>query len=276
MKKILEVKNLICGYDSRFFLEDVNLKVDEKEFIGIIGPNGSGKTTLLRAITRVLKPKSGTISFNGRDLWSIGPGQLACKVAVVSQKSESANMSVEEYILLGRTPHYKRFQLLETQKDFDIAARCMALTETECLKNKLMDEISGGERQLALIARALTQEPELLLLDEPTTFLDITHQINILDLIKRLNRELNLTVMMVLHDLNLASEYCDRLVLLNKGRIHKMGRPEEVIDYRTIEEVYRTLVVIDKNPISLKPHLFTVTEDNRKKERDRKPDRQKK
>ena len=128
-----------------------------------------------------------------------------------------------------------------------------------------MSEISGGERQLASIAHALTQEPILLLLDEPTAHLDITHQVQILELIKRLNRELGLTVLMVLHDLNLASEYCSRLVLLNRGCIHKTGPPEEVLTYRTIEEVYKTVVVVEKNPLSGKPCIFLVTEEEMEK-----------
>ena len=123
-----------------------------------------------------------------------------------------------------------------------------------------MSRISGGERQLALIARALAQEPKLLLLDEPTTFLDIAHQVNILDLIRRLNKNFGLTVIMILHDLNLAGEYCHRLALFNNGEIHKFGLPEEVLDYRIIEEVYKTVVVVEKNPISCKPYVLAISE----------------
>ncbi|MBU3933980.1 MAG: ABC transporter ATP-binding protein, partial [Candidatus Omnitrophica bacterium] len=130
-------------------------------------------------------------------------------------------------------------------------------------------EISGGERQLVVIARALTQEPRLLLLDEPTAHLDITHQVGVLDLIKKLNREFGLTVIMVLHDLNLASEYCHRLLLINEGRIHKAGLPEEVLNYQIIEEVYKTVVVVEKNPISSKPYILIVPEEERQKERSR-------
>ena len=137
----------------------------------------------------------------------------------------------------------------------------MELTDAFKLKETLMSEISEGERQLASIARALTQEPALLLLDEPTSHLDITHQVQILELIKRLNRELGLTVLMVLHDLNLASEYSSRLLLLSNGSIYKIGRPEEVITYKTIEEVYKTVVLVEKNPLSGKPCVFLATEE---------------
>jgi iron complex transport system ATP-binding protein len=262
---VLEVKELICGYDSEFVLQNINLKVEDRELIGIIGPNGSGKTTLLRVISRILKPKKGIVLLEGKNIWQMEFKELAKRIAVVPQSLASVGMSVEEFVLLGRIPYFRRFQFLEAKKDFDIAQKCMALTDTLKLKDHPLAEISGGERQLALIARALVQEPRLLLLDEPTTHLDITHQVGILDLIRRLNKELGLTVIMVLHDLNLASEYCQRLVLINEGRIHKIGRPEEVLNYQVIEEVYKTIVVVRKNPISSKPYILLVSGEERQK-----------
>jgi len=264
---ILSVKNIDCGYGEKIVLRNVDLSIKKGELIGIIGPNGSGKTTLLRAITRTLKPKAGGVFFGEKNIWHMRFRELARHVAVVSQMSEIGIMSVEEFVLLGRTPHYGEFQFLETKSDLDIAQRSMALTDTLKLKDHLIGEISGGERQLALIARALTQDPELLLLDEPTAHLDINHQVGILDLIRRLNKELGLTVIMVLHDLNLASEYCHRLVLLDNGGVHKIGRPEEVVDYETLEKVYKTTVVVEKSPVSSRPHIFVVSEEERQKER---------
>ena len=260
---MLEIKDLTCGYDSKIILQHINFQIKGGELAGIIGPNGSGKTTLLRAITRILKPEKGEVSLGGKNIWEMGFKELAKNIAVVSQDYETGYMSVEEFILLGRIPYHSRFQFLETKRDMEVAKRCMTLTNTFRLKDQLMEEISGGERQLALIARALVQEPKLLLLDEPTTHLDITHQVGILDLIKRLNREFGLTVVMTLHDLNLASEYCNRLILINKGQVHKDGLPEEVLDYRIIEEVYRTVVVVQKNPISKKPYIIIVSEEER-------------
>ena len=262
---MLEIKDLTCGYDSKFVLQDINFRIDSKEFLGVIGPNGSGKTTLLRAITRVLKPWKGSIIFCGKDIAGMGFKELAREIAVVSQNFEAGFMTVEEFVLLGRIPHYEKFQFLEAKKDIKIAKKCMCLTDTFRFKDCLLREISGGERQLALIARALTQEPRLLLLDEPTAHLDITHQVGILDLIRRLNKEFDLTVIMILHDLNLASEYCHRLVLINEGRIHKIGLPEDVLDYQVIEEVYKTVVVVEKNPISSKPYILIVSEEERQK-----------
>ena len=264
---MLNIANLTCGYDSKVVLTDVSLAVEDGQLVGIIGPNGSGKTTLLRAITRVLRPHSGEVILRGKNIWQMTSRELARNVAVVSQSVEVASMTVEEYVLLGRIPHYERFQFLETKKDRKIVADVMELTDSLRIGNKPMGGISGGERQLALVARALAQEPSLLLLDEPTAHLDIAHQVNILDLIRKLNRERGLTVIMVLHDLNLASEYCQRLALLSGGQIRKTGTPEEVIDYKTIEETYKTVVVVEKNPISGKPFVMVVSEEERTKER---------
>ena len=262
---MLEIKNLTCGYDANFFLNDINLEVENRELVGIIGPNGSGKTTLLKGMTRVLKPKKGGIFLEGRNITEMGVRELAKRIAVVSQSFETGSMSVEEFVLLGRIPHFERFQFLETKMDLEIARKCMMLTDTLRFKDRPISEISGGERQLALIARALAQEPKLLLLDEPTTHLDITHQVAILDLISRLNKELELTVIMVLHDLNLASEYCHRLVLINEGKIYKIGIPSQVLNYQTIEEVYKTVVVVETNPISSKPYILVIPEEERRR-----------
>ena len=241
---MLEIKNLICGYDSKFVLQDINLKVENKELIGIIGPNGSGKTTLLRAVTRVLKPRKGVILFEKKDIWQMTFKELAKRIAVVPQSFVGAGMSVEEFVLLGRIPHLKKFQFLETKKDMETAKRCMTLTDTLNHKAQLMEEISGGEKQLALIARALAQEPTLLLLDEPTTHLDITHQIGILDLTKRLNREFGLTVVMVLHDLNMAARFSDKLLLLKEGKVYNTGYVQNVLTCENIEKVFQVKVKI--------------------------------
>jgi iron complex transport system ATP-binding protein len=264
--QMLEIRNMTCGYGRKAVLRDIDLGVSRGEFIGVIGPNGSGKTTLLRAMTRVIKPQKGAVLFEGRDIASFAFKELAEKVAVVSQSPESGVMTAEEFVLLGRIPHNGPFQLFETKKDIEIAWKCMELTDTLKLKDCLMSRISGGERQLVLIARALAQEPKLLLLDEPTSHLDIAHQVRIMDLIKRLNGGLDLTVVVVLHDLNLASEYCRRLVLVNEGRIHRYGTPFEILDERTIKEVYKTDVTIKKNPISSRPYMLLSSRRGKGKE----------
>ncbi len=259
---ILEIDHLSCGYGTKTVIHDVSLKIVAGEIIGIIGPNGSGKTTLLKSITNIVRPEKGKILFQGRMIPSIPRNELARKVAVVGQIVEPAMMTVQEYILLGRLPYFRRYQFMETGKDILLAQRYMTLTDTDKLKDQLMSQISGGERQLASIARALVQEPRLLLLDEPTSHLDITHQAQILGLIQRLNQELGLTVLMVVHDLNLASEYSNRLVLLNKknGHLYRTGTPEEVLTEKAIQDVYGTPVVIEKNPLSGKPCIFLATQ----------------
>ena len=259
MSTILEVRSLRCGYSPEFFLQDINFHIKTGELFGIIGPNGSGKTTLLKTLTRLIRPISGEIIFKEANIWKTEHGKLSRDIAVVSQASHVVALTVEEFVLLGRIPHYRGFQFLETKDDLDIAGQCMEMTGMSGFKNREMDRLSGGERQLAFMARALCQQPQLLLLDEPTNHLDITHQALTMDLVRKLNRELGLTAIMVLHDLNLTSEYCDRLLLLNKGEMHSIGTPAEVLTYRIIEDVYKTVVIVKENPMSGKPYVFLVS-----------------
>lgn len=266
---ILYIKNIKCGYGANIVLQNIDISVGKGELVGIIGPNGSGKTTLLRAITNIIPLKGGEIKFRGIPISRINRKDMAKEIAVVSQAREDVffNMAVEQAVLLGRIPHFAKYQWLETKDDLKIAEESMQLTDIAHLRGRKLNSLSGGEAQRVFIARALTQKPKLLLLDEPTTYLDIAHQVGIMDLIKRLNKKFELTVIMILHDLNLASEYCHRLVLLDEGRVHKIGCPEEVMDYKTIEKVYKTVVVVEKNPVSSRPHIFVVPEEERQKKR---------
>lgn len=261
---VLDIQKLSCGYGGKTVIEAVDLTIAPGEIVTIIGPNGSGKTTFLRAVSRILTPQRGKILLFGVDIHTLTPEKMARQVAVVGQLREPVPMTVREYVLLGRIPFYKRFQFIETDRDRELADRYIRLTGIADYENKRLNELSGGQMQLAAIARALVQEPKLLLLDEPTAHLDITHQARILDLIRRLNRELAITVLMVLHDLNLASEYSHRLVLVKDGRLAACGEPEQVITYKTVEDVYKTIVLVDKNPLSGKPYVFLVTEEQQK------------
>ena len=260
MGKYLTLNELTCGYSSGFRLEKISVELKRGTFAGIIGPNGSGKTTLFKGLTGDLKILSGSLMLESNNLSTMPIREKARKIAVVSQFTENAELTVEEYVLMGRTPYHRHFQFFETKEDLEIAEKYMKLTDVFDMKDKLMSELSGGEQQLAAIARALVQEPELLLLDEPTSHLDITHQVQILNLIQKLNEELKLTVLIIIHDLNLAGEYCDYLIMMNDGKIHVKGTPAEVLNYQTIEEVYNTVVITRENPVSKKPVVFLVSD----------------
>jgi len=257
-KDYLKIENLICGYDN-FYLDSLNFGIRKGDFAGIIGPNGSGKTTLFKAITGELKIKKGIITLNENILTQLSIREKARNIALVTQQTDPVDISVEDYVLMGRMPYRSDFQFFETKEDFEIAEKYMRLTDVFRFKDKLMNQLSGGERQLAGIARALAQEPQLLLLDEPTSQLDISHQIHVLNLVQDLNIKMGLTVLMIIHDLNLASEYCDFLLLMNEGKLWKKGTPVEVLDYRTIEDVYKTVVFTQENPLSKKPAIFLVS-----------------
>lgn len=258
MSVLLKMNNLSGGYYKEDVIKGLSLNVHQGDFLVIIGPNGSGKTTLLRLATRVLSLRKGNVLYNGQDILRMDLKEFCRKVAFVSQDiSTGFSFTVMELVLMGRIPHLKRLQF-ETKRDIEIAEEKLILTDTLSLKDKRIDELSAGERQRVVIARALAQEPELLFLDEPTSHLDIGHQVQALDLLKRLNRVNNLTIVMILHDLNLASAYSNRIVLLDKGIVFKEGSPEEVLTYQNIEAVYKTIILVNNNPVTGKPNVVLV------------------
>jgi len=253
---ILNIKNLHCGYNSKIILKNINFEVFKDEFIGIIGPNGSGKTTLFRAINKVIKAEKGKIILFNKHLEHYKRIELAKIISVASQSNYDIDIKVEDFILLGRFPYYKSMQVFENNRDYEIVNNIMKMTDVIKYKDRYLNELSSGERQLVIIAKALAQEPQLLLLDEPIAHLDITHQITILDLLKKFNKELNLTIILILHDINIASEYCGKIIILNKGEIYSAGTPSDVLNNKAIKEVYNVDAVIDKNPLSKKPFIF--------------------
>ncbi|MFH1776426.1 MAG: ABC transporter ATP-binding protein [Candidatus Omnitrophota bacterium] len=264
MMNMLRIDSLSSGYDHREVIRDISFSVEKGDFIGIIGPNGAGKTTLFRSITGVLAPWQGTVLYKDKNIRNIPPRKFAAEVAVIPQSVEMPfAFTVEEFVFLGRFPHLGRFQYPKAG-DYQVINKVLKLCDAEILRERKIFELSGGERQKVLLAQGFAQEPRLLLLDEPTAHLDITHQVGIMDLLKRLNREEGLTVVIILHDLNLASEYCQKIILLDHGRIFKKGGPEEVLTYQNIEQVYKTVVVVEKNPISSKPYVLVVSEEKRR------------
>ncbi len=258
---LLKINGLSGGYNREAIVKDISLDIKKGDFLGIIGPNGSGKTTLLRLLSRILAPQKGNILLEGNDIKSMDLKKFCQKAAFVSEDNGiNFSFSVLEVVLMGRIPHLARLQV-ETKEDFAIAEKSLDITDALGLKEKMIDELSAGERQRVIIAKALAQQPALLFLDEPTSHLDIGHKIQVLDLLKRLNRQDSLTIVMVLHDLNLASEYCNRIVLLDQGRIFKQGSPREVLTYQNIEAVYKTVVVVNDNPINSKPYVVLVSKE---------------
>ena len=255
---LLEVKNLSCGYGSKEVIRGVSFAVEKGDFLAVIGPNGAGKTTLFRAITSALPVQKGGVLYNGAAIETIPAKRLAAQMAVIPQMMHVPfAFTVEEFVFMGRFPYLERFQP-PAGADYEKADMAMELVGIKALSKRSILELSGGERQMALLAQGFAQEPQVLFLDEPTAHLDITHQIKILDLLRKLNYEKGLTVVIVLHDLNLASEYSSRIVLLNEGRVFKEGGPEEVLTYDNIEAVYKTVVVVNKNPVSLRPYIMLV------------------
>ncbi len=239
-----DINHLNSGYPKAFHLKDVTFSLSKGVFAGVIGPNGSGKSTLLKAITQEINIQPKTIFLNGIDVSIMSPVEKAQQIAVVSQFNEPLDISVEDYVLLGRMPYKSRFQFFETERDFDIARKNMELTGVSHLKNQMFSHLSGGEQQLVSLAKALTQEPQLLLLDEPTAHLDITHQVQVLNLIQQLSEQLDLTILMIIHDLNLAGEYCDQLIMMKNGSIYDNGLPQAVLTYKNIEKKHKILVLI--------------------------------
>lgn len=259
---MLKMENVSCGYRNEFVLKDINLDIRQKQITGIIGPNGSGKTTLLRAITKILPLISGSIVFDQRNLKGFSLKELARNIALASNEIEIGyDISVEEFVALGRIPHQSPLQLFENKKDEEAVHQALAMIEMENFRSRPVKNLSAGEQQMVIIAKALAQEPKLLLLDEPVVHLDISHQIYILNLIKRLNKMKNLSVLIVLHELNLAAEYCDKLVLLDKGCLNRIGTPEQVLQEDIIKQVYATDIIIGRNPRSGKPCIFVTADE---------------
>lgn len=246
----LRINNIACRYDAANVLENIDFSAKGGDFIGVVGPNASGKSTLLKSISKVLKPYTGVVLLNERDVHTLKSAEIAKNLAVVPQESViSFAFTALEVVLMGRTPHLNRFEMESTQ-DLIIAQKSMELTNTWYLAERPIDTLSGGEKQRIIIARALTQEPRVLLLDEPTDHLDINHQIEILDLIKRLSKEKEMVVIGVFHDLNIVSQYCDRLILLHKGRIFAAGGAGDVLTGENIEKVYGVKVTVKEDDVS--------------------------
>jgi iron complex transport system ATP-binding protein len=259
---MLSLHNVSAGYGGTLALRNVTMEVAQGTFVGIIGPNGCGKTTLLRVTTGTLLPAAGEIRLQGRPLQWITRRQLARTVACLPQHlAVDLAFTVHELVLMGRSPHVSRIGG-ETNRDLEIVQRAMAQADVLHLADRPVTELSGGERQRAYLAICLAQEPGLLLLDEPTNHLDLRHQLSLLDLIITLNRQTCMTVLAVFHDLNLAAQYCDRLLLLDRGRIAATGSPRDVLAEETLYKVFGVTVCVQYDPSSQRTQVMVGRKTN--------------
>lgn len=252
---ILEIQDLSAGYGNGEIVKNITFSLKKGEFLSVLGRNGSGKSTMIKAIQGLLKDRSGRVLVDGKDVSSLKPRDLAQKIAYVPQLFQvSFEFTVEEIILMGRYVHQGKFTGL-TAADKSILEEIMALTETTPLKDKKIAHLSGGERQRVFIARALAQDTPLLFLDEPSAHLDINYQVEIYQILKRLQEEKNKTILSAEHNINLAVPYSQRILFLIKGSIHSLGSPTELITKQNIQEVFHTDVDVRKNLHSGLPEI---------------------
>jgi iron complex transport system ATP-binding protein len=241
-----------------FAIRDLSVSVEDGEIFGVIGPNASGKTTLIRLLSRVLAPARGEILIAGRPLHGLARTAVARDIAVVPQDvPQGFPYTVEELVLMGRYPHAPR-RLFESADDREHARQALAATGVADLRGERFDRLSGGERQRVVLARALAQRPRLLVLDEPTAHLDLRHQVECVGLLRRLNRASGLGIVLVSHDLNMAAEICDRLLLLDRGAAVSVGIPQAVLTEATLETVYGCRVAVDARSATGRPSVQLI------------------
>lgn len=258
----LQVQQVSFSYLDGLVLHNINLSIKAGEMVGLLGPNGSGKTTLIKLASGVLKPGQGEIKLDGSKLSQLSRKSIARSIAVVPQQFNIPfAFTATEVVMLGRTPFFRAFAE-EGEVDKQFVSNALALVSISDLKERRFDELSGGERQKVILAMALAQQPKLLLLDEPTVHLDITHQVEILELVRRLNVERGLTVIAAMHDLNLASLYFDRLILLKEGRVSADGTPAQVLTEDGIREVFSASVKVEPHPVTGVPHIVIMPKGN--------------
>ncbi len=254
----LTVTNLSAGYGENLILEDLDLVVPEGKITVIVGANACGKSTLLRTMSRLLSPRRGHVLLDGKSIHSMPPKKLARTLGLLPQSPIAPEgITVADLVSRGRHPHQGILSRW-SDADNDAVATALEATKTFDLAERPVDELSGGQRQRVWIAMALAQQTDILLLDEPTTFLDISHQIEVLDLLVDLNHSRGTTIVMVLHDLNLAARYADHLVAMAKGRLHITGTPQDVLTQDHIREVFGLESRVITDPTSGRPMMLPI------------------
>ncbi len=235
----LQVKNIRFSYSKKEILKGISFEANRGEVIGILGQNGCGKTTLLKCINASLMPNEGIVTLDGENIINLSKKEIARKMAFVTQSTSiTFPFSVYETVMMGRYPRIGAVDK-ESESDIDIVYKAMKDTGTLQFADRSVNELSGGERRRGLIARALTQEPEILLLDEPTLHLDINHQFDLMELVNKLAKEQNLLILIVTHDIILASRYCDKMILIENGRINHIGKTAEVASSNNFREIFK-------------------------------------
>ena len=258
MTTAIDVTSLSYSYGASKVLKDISFSVQKGDFFIIIGPNGSGKTTLMKVIAGIAKPENGRLDVMGRPLMNYARKTLARTISFVPQMIPvEFPFTVTEMVMMGRAPHMGLLGL-EQEKDIDITRRSIDFTGIKHLANRKLNQLSGGERQRVFIARAICQEPQIILLDEPTASLDLAHQVRVMDLMEKLKEEKRITIIMVSHDVNLAAMYGNSLLMLKAGQIVSMGPVNEVLTFKTLENAYGCPLLIDKNPLGKFPRITLV------------------
>jgi len=260
MSCLIEIRNVSLQYGQSDVVRKVSVQIKEGEFFVIIGPNGAGKTTLLKAMTGLHRLTAGDILLRQKPVSDYSRKELARSLAIVPQQiSAEFPFTVAETVIMGRYPHLGLLAV-EGRRDLELAEQAMEFTEVLHLAGRRLGQLSGGERQRVIIARAICQQSKVLLLDEPTASLDPAHQLRIMDLMERLRQQEQITIVMVSHDLNLASAYADRLMLLKDGVVEKIGTPREVLTRDQLTQSYGCNLIVDEDPILGKPRVSLVSE----------------
>ena len=257
MDNVFDIKGLTFSYGTNEVIKGLDLSIKQGKVTTLIGANGCGKSTLFNLITKNLRPNSGEIRLEGKDISQVKLKDFARQVAIVHQYNTApADISVENLVAFGRTPYHGFGSLSNSEEDEEKIKRALEITNTEKLKNKAVAQLSGGQKQRVWIAMALAQDTKILFLDEPTTYLDIRYQLQILKLVRKLNEEYGMTVIMVLHDINQSLYYSDEIVAMKDGRITAQGKPEEIITSELIKNVYD--VELGISAVNGKPFVLPV------------------
>lgn len=248
----IKTKAVKISFGPKEILKGIDFELHNKEFVGIIGPNGSGKSTFLKCVYRILKPSSGSICFNGKNLDELSYRETALQMAVLAQHNQySFDFSVLDVVMMGRSPHKKLLER-DNLNDFKIARKALSTVGLSDFEERSFVTLSGGEQQRVILARALTQETECLVLDEPTNHLDIKYQLEVMDIVKGLD----LTVVSAIHDLNIAAMYCDRIVALKDGQIVGFGTPQELLTEKFIYDMYEVKCKVSIDPVTNRLHIM--------------------